>query len=178
MTSNNAKGDHLLPVLLPPSIHLLSYQMTLMPPILLNNYLSPITLLPIFHVLPAKLDSLPAITPVSCLPKEYPGWVCQMPGPHPFQYILCLQWSGSGWPLPITHWVLDVLPPGTSTWALAPGTSVCQEKIKASVRCLESFSHLIWAILNSNKLSESTIDHIIAVKLGCSSNIWFSGSFM
>lgn len=79
-----------------------------MPPILLNNCLSLIALLPSFHVLPGKLESLPAPTPVA-----YSAWVCQVPGPHLFWCILCLQYSGSDWqwqvPSPITHWTVDVL---------------------------------------------------------------------
>lgn len=153
-----------------------------MPPILLNNCLSSIALLPRFCVLPAKVDRLPALTPVSCIPRTYPGGVCQVSGSHPFQCALFLQCSGAGWlgwpSLPITHWTLVVLSQGNTFkyFCLLQGNIPRENKGISEIAWL--INHLLWAILNSNKLSGVITDYMIAIKLGCSSNIWSNGTSM
>lgn len=119
LASNNAKGDNLLSVLLLPSIHLLSCQVTLMSLILLNNCLSSVTLLPdsVFCLPNWTASQHPHLW--ATIPRHaYPGWVGPVPGPHPFQDTLCLQCSGSAWlgwpPSPMTNQALAILTHGNS----------------------------------------------------------------
>ena len=144
MTSKNARGVNLLlPLLLPLSASCSRW------PWCLLFYAEPA-----YYWLPCSPDSVfylpnprasPHPPPVGCLPRAYPGWVCQGQA-LPLPGRLFLQSSGPDWlgwlPFPIMHWILiQWLMERALNTSVGPSEAY-QEKIKESLRELRTLNHL------------------------------------